>query len=69
MFEETENSEQTKKTLTTLIASMLARERSKKDSNTKDILMLLAALQILNSTDTNSSYNIGAARRLIQGMR
>ena len=56
-----------KKTLTSLIATLLTRYRTQKDAPVKEILMLIAALTMLNSTNTSSNYTLATARRLISG--
>jgi hypothetical protein len=57
----------TKKSLTNLIASMLIRYRSQKDAPVKEILMLIAALTMLNSPNGSVNYTVATARRLISG--
>lgn len=56
-----------KKTLTSLIATLLTRYRTQKDAPVKEILMLIAALTMLNSTNASSNYTLATARRLISG--
>lgn len=59
----------TKKSLTNLIATLLTRYRSQKDSNVKDILMLIAALTMINSPNASPNYTVATARRLISGAK
>lgn len=62
-----DNQDATKKSLTNLIASLLTRYRSQKDAPVKEILMLIAALTMLNSSNASSAYTVATARRLISG--
>lgn len=68
-IEKEDGQEATKKSLTTLIASMLTRYRTQKDPKIKEILMLLAALQVLNQPDADNHYTVATARRLISGAK
>ena len=62
-----DNQDATRKSLTNVIASLLTRYRSQKDAPVKEILMLIAALTMLNSTNVSSNYTLATARRLISG--
>lgn len=62
-----DNQDATKKSLTNLIATLLTRYRSQKDAPVKEILMLIAALTMLNSPNGSPAYTVATARRLISG--
>jgi hypothetical protein len=62
-----DSAEATKKSLTNVIATLLTRYRSQKDAPVKDILMLIAALTMLNSPNASTNYTVATARRLISG--
>jgi hypothetical protein len=56
--------DQTKASLNTAVINNLLRLKSNKKANIKDILMLIAALSMINSAD-DSSLSLAAARRLV----
>lgn len=60
----TNDLEASRRSLLTLIASTLNRYRSSNKTDTKSMLMLIAALGLLNAKD-DSNMTIAAARRLI----
>lgn len=68
MAGETDNKENSKRALVTLIGTLLTKYKSQKDSNVKEILMLIAALNMLNVSD-NDTYSNSVARRLITGAK
>lgn len=57
-------------TLVTLIGNLLARYKTSKKDNTKEILMLVAALSIINAgTEDDNKQSLAVARRLISGAK
>jgi hypothetical protein len=57
-------------TLVNLISNLLARYKGNKNDNTKEILMLLAALQLVDiGGESNNKQALAAARRLISGAK
>lgn len=59
-----QNSDNTRKSLMTTIANTLLRYRSSKKADVKDVLMLIAAIGLLNSND-ESGLALSTARRLV----
>ena len=57
----------TRQSLSNLIASLLNRYKNNPKSNIKDILMLIAALNVLNGNTNNPEFAVATARRLISG--
>lgn len=68
MADQPDNKENSKRALVTLIGSLLSKYRSQKDSNVKEILMLIAALNMLSVSD-DDTYTNSVARRLITGVK
>jgi|LakMenEpi03Aug12_release.lakeMendotaPanAssembly.Ray.scaffolds.fasta_scaffold00051_100 hypothetical protein len=57
-------------TLVTLIGNLLAKYKTSKKDNTKEILMLVAALSIINAgTEDDNKQSLAVARRLISGAK
>jgi hypothetical protein len=68
---ENENkSDSVRSTLVTLIGNLLAKYKTSKKDNTKEILMLVAALSIINAgTEDDNKQSLAVARRLISGAK
>lgn len=57
-------------TLVTLIGNLLAKYKTSKKDNTKEILMLVAALSIINAgSEDDNKQSLAVARRLISGAK
>jgi len=64
--EETSDEDNTKKSVLNLIATSLNRQASSSDKDTRSILMLIAALGMLNAKD-DTGLSLSTARRLASG--
>lgn len=64
IHEEKQQKDSTKTSLTTTAVNNLLRQKGNKKANVKDVLMLIAALTLLNSPEENS-LSLSAARRLV----
>lgn len=64
--EETSDEDNTKKSVLNLIATSLNRQASSPDKDTRSILMLIAALGMLNAKD-DTGLSLSTARRLASG--
>ncbi len=69
-MEKENKSDSVRSTLVTLIGNLLARYKTSKKDNTKEILMLVAALSIINAgTEDDNKQSLAVARRLISGAK
>jgi hypothetical protein len=64
--EEISDEDNTKKSVLNLIATSLNRQASSSDKDTRSILMLIAALGMLNAKD-DTGLSLSTARRLASG--
>jgi hypothetical protein len=64
--EEAPDEDNTKKSVLNLIATSLNRQASSSDKDTRSILMLIAALGMLNAKD-DTGLSLSTARRLASG--
>ncbi len=69
-MEKENKSDSVRSTLVTLIGNLLAKYKTSKKDNTKEILMLVAALSIINAgTEDDNKQSLAVARRLISGTK
>ena len=69
-MEKENKSDSVRSTLVTLIGNLLAKYKTSKKNNTKEILMLVAALSIINAgTEDDNKQSLAVARRLISGAK
>jgi hypothetical protein len=69
-MEKENKSDSVRSTLVTLIGNLLAKYKTSKKDNTKEILMLVAALSIINAgTEDDNKQSLAVARRLISGAK
>jgi hypothetical protein len=69
-MEKENKSDSVRSTLVTLIGNLLAKYKTSKKDNTKEILMLVAAVSIINAgTEDDNKQSLAVARRLISGAK
>lgn len=69
-MEKENKSDSVRSTLVTLIGNLLAKYKTSKKDNTKEILMLVAALSIINAgSEDDNKQSLAVARRLISGAK